>query len=475
MGDPTGFLTHQREDAGYRPIEERIKDFKEVIKTLPPDKLQIQAARCMDCGIPFCHAMGCPVYNLIPEFNDLVYNGQWKEAYERLELTNNLPEITGRICPAPCEAACTLSINSSPVTIKMIELVIIERAFEEGWVVPRIPDTESGKHAAVIGSGPAGLAAAQQLRRMGHQVTLFEKDPKIGGLLRYGIPDFKLDKAVIDRRLEQMKAEGVMFETNVKVGDDLSANYLSNKFDAVLITAGAGQPRDLDVPGRDLEGVYFAMDYLSRANKYVDGQIEREQIIDTRGKNVLVIGGGDTGSDCVGTSNRLDAKKVYQYEIMPKPLEWSEPTNPDWPYWPRILRNSSSHKEGCERDWNINTVGFEGSGERLEKVNFKRVEWEKDENGRFQMKEIPGSEFSLAIDYVFLAMGFVHTEHGRLLKDFDLKLTRRGDIESPKPYYTSREGVFTAGDANIGASLVVRAISHGRLAAEAVDSWLSEG
>lgn len=475
MGKATGFLDYKRVGPQYRPIEQRVKDYKEFTIAPPEEELNRQGGRCMDCGIPFCHSMGCPVYNLIPEWNDLVYEGKWQEAFERLEMTNNLPEITGRICPAPCEPACTLSINEAPVTIKQIELAIIERAFSEGWVVPRPPKEESGKRVAVIGSGPAGLAAAQQLRRMGHKVTLFEKDSKLGGILRYGIPDFKLEKWVLDRRLAQMEAEGVEFATDAIIGEDISARYLKKLYDVVLLTMGAGQPRDLPVPGRELEGVHFAMEFLTKNNRLQSGEYSPDQIISAEGKNVLVIGGGDTGSDCVGTSNRHGAKKVYQFEILPKPLVWDKPWNPEWPAWPKILRTSSSHEEGCERDWEISTKQFKGENGKVTEGDFVRVKWERNaENGRFEMKEIPGSEFSLKVDLVLLAMGFVHVEHGRLLQDLGVHLTDRGGIKTDGNYQTSQPGIFTAGDAETGASLVVRAIYHGRRSAEAVDAYLKK-
>jgi glutamate synthase (NADPH/NADH) small chain len=473
MGKVLGFIEHDRTDFNYRPVEERLKDYKEVMIPTPVESLSDQGARCMDCGTPFCHNIGCPVINLIPEWNDAVYRGQWKEAFERLEITNNFPEVTGRVCPAPCETACTLSINDAPVTIKQMELGIIEKAFSAGWVIPRPPKVETGKSIAVVGSGPSGLAASQQLRRMGHQVTLFEKNEKIGGLLRYGIPDFKLDKGVLDRRIEQMAAEGVNFETGVAIGEDLSIRYLQNKFDAVLITMGAGAPRNLPVPGRELKGVHFAMEYLGQSNKNVSGEFYDEDVINAKGKTVLVIGGGDTGSDCVGTANRQGAKKVYQFEIMPKPLEWNKAHNPNWPDWPSILRTSSSHKEGCERDWNITTIKFEGKNGSVNKGSFARVEWKSDPaGGRPQMVPVEGSEFDLKIDLVFLAMGFVHVEHNRIITDLNLELDGRGNIKTDGKYGTSIDGVFASGDAETGASLVVRAIAHGRKAADAVDEYL---
>jgi glutamate synthase (NADPH/NADH) small chain len=475
MGKASGFLDYSRVTGKYLPVEERLKNYNEFTIQLPADELKTQGARCMDCGIPYCHAMGCPVYNLIPEWNDAVYKNDWREAMLRLELTNNLPEITGRICPAPCEAACTLSYNSSPVTIKQIELSIIEKAWKEGYIVPRPPLRETGKKVAIIGSGPAGLAAAQQLRRMGHSVTLFEKAQKLGGILRYGIPDFKLEKWVIDRRVEQMQAEGVQFATNVIIGEDISARYLKRTFDVILLTMGAGEPRDLNVPGRGLDGIHFAMDYLTQSNRLVSGELSKaQQTIDAKGKTVLVIGGGDTGSDCVGTANRQGAKKVYQYEIMPKPLVWTESTNPNWPNWPNILRTSSSHEEGCERDWSITTRNFSSKTTQVEEGHFARVEWKKEANGQMKMVEIPGSEFSLKVDLVLLAMGFVHVQHSKLLEDLDIEYDNRGNIKTSGSYATSANGVFTAGDAGTGASLVVRAIFHGREAAKQIDQHLTK-
>ena len=472
MGKTNGFLEFQRTEILYRPKEERLKDYKEVTIDKTVEELVEQGGRCMECGTPFCHNLGCPVVNLIPEWNDSIWRGQWKEAYERLEITNNFPEFTGRVCPAPCETSCTLSINDAPVTIKQNERAIIEKAWDEGWVIPRPPKKESGKSVAVIGSGPAGLAAAQQLRRAGHRVTVFEKNGKIGGLLRYGIPDFKLDKSVIDRRLEQMAAEGIVFETGVTVGDDLSIRYLRDKFDALLFTMGAGQPRDLPVPGRELDGVHFAMEYLGQSNRRVGGEVYDGPDITAEGKKVLVIGGGDTGSDCVGTARRQGAAEVYQYEIMPKPMVWDKPWNPVWPAWPQILRTTSSHKEGVERDWNIDTLSFEGRNGRVVMGRFRRIEWIPGERGaRPSMKAVDGSDFDLDVDLVLLAMGFVHVEHGRAVTDPALDLDGRGNI-GVDGYMTSVEGIFAAGDAATGASLVVRAINHGRNAAKAVHRWL---
>jgi glutamate synthase (NADPH/NADH) small chain len=473
MGKPTGFIEYNRKNFSYRKVEERLKDFKEFTTSVPEEELQRQGARCMDCGIPYCHAMGCPVQNLIPEWNDLVFRGRWREAYQRLELTNNFPEITGRICPAPCETSCTLSVNASPVTIKQIELAIIENAFKQGWVVPRPPKTESGKKAAVIGSGTAGLAAAQELRRIGHAVTVFELSDKIGGILRYGIPDFKLEKHILDRRIAQLRDEGVKFETGVAVGDDLSVRYLRNKYDAILLAMGAGEPRDLPVPGRGLEGILFAMDYLTLSNKFLNGEIQDREMISAKGKNVLVIGGGDTGADCVGTANRQGAKKVWQFEILSQPLAWEESFNPEWPYWPQIMRTASSHEEGVMREWAINTRQFAGSDVRVQRGHFVRVEWKKDPvTGRFEMAELPDTEFSLDVDLVLLAMGFLHVRHSRLLEELKIATDERGNIKTDGAYITSVPGVYAAGDAATGASLVVRAIWHGREAAKNMDKYL---
>jgi glutamate synthase (NADPH/NADH) small chain len=473
MGKTSGFLDYARVTGTYLPVEERLKNYNEFSSHLPDEELKTQGARCMDCGVPYCHMTGCPLYNLIPEWNDAVYRGDWREAMLRLELTNNLPEITGRICPAPCETACTLAYNSAPVTIKQIELAIIENAWKQGIIKPRPPLNETGEKIAVIGSGPAGLAAAQQLRRMGHSVTIFEKARKIGGILRYGIPDFKLEKWIIDRRIEQMRAEGVQFATNVVIGEDISARYLKRTFDVILLTLGAGEPRDLSVPGRGFERIHFAMEYLTESNKLVSGEIGTDkQTINAKNKVVLVIGGGDTGSDCVGTANRQGAKKVYQFEIMPKPQVWDNSTNPNWPYWPNILRTSSSHEEGCERDWAITTRQFTGKDIFVQEGLFARVDWKKDANGQMKMTEIPGSEFSLKIDLVLIAMGFIHVHHSRLLEDLEIEYDSRDNIKTSEGYMTSAKDVFAAGDAGTGASLVVRAIYHGREAAKQIDEYL---
>ncbi|MDC7228268.1 MAG: glutamate synthase subunit beta [Spirochaetales bacterium] len=473
MGSERGFLEIDRVDKTYAPVEERIKHYKEFAIRPSIKQLESQGARCMDCGIPYCHAMGCPLGNLIPEWNDLVYKGQWKTAYERLSATSEFPEFTGRICPAPCETSCTMSINSAPVTIQEIELAIIERAFKEGWVVPEPPTIETGKRVAVIGSGPAGLTAASKLRKLGHEVTVFEKSDRIGGLMRYGIPEFKLEKKFIDRRLEIMKAEGVRFETEVSIGEDISADYLRRSFDAILIAVGAGKPRDIPAGGRGLEGIYFAMEYLTKSNKYCEGDMDFGEIISARDKNVLVIGGGDTGSDCVGTAIRQGARSVKQIEIMPKPQEWNEPNNPYWPDWPKTLRTSTSHKEGCERDWGIMTSYFTGMGVNVQRAYLSRVEWAENKfNGRMEMKEIPGSEFDIPVELVLIAAGFVHLEGGELIKALDPRMDPRGNVETNGRGETSIPGVFAAGDAASGASLVVRAMESGRIASESIHEYL---
>lgn len=469
MGKITGFLEVKRELPQNLPVEDRIKNYKEFHTKLPEDRLRKQGSRCMDCGLPSCH-WGCPLGNIIPDWNDLVYRGRWREAVDRLHKTNNFPDFTGRVCPAPCEAACTLSINDDAVTIKEIELTIIEHAFDKGWVVPQPPIRETGRKVAVVGSGPAGMAAAQQLRRAGHAVTLFEKQDRIGGLLRYGIPDFKLEKWVIDRRMEQMREEGVKFQTNVNVGVDLSVSQLKSEFDAVCLTGGAMLPRDLPIEGRDLEGVHFALEFLVGNNKKVTGDVV-PNFISAAGKRVVVIGGGDTGADCVGTSHRHGAASVYQIEIMPKPPE-NRTANMPWPNWPFILRTSTSHEEGGSRDWSVNTKQFIGKDGRIDKILLARVKTEFDASGRMRFDEIPGSEFEIEADLVFLAMGFTGPVKTGLLTDLGVEFNERGAVKVDENYMTSVPGVFSAGDMSRGASLVVWAISEGRQAAKGVDKFL---
>ncbi|HEX9591856.1 MAG TPA: glutamate synthase subunit beta [bacterium] len=471
MGKITGFLEFPREMPAYAPVEERRAHYREFVVDLPEDKLRAQAGRCMDCGIPFCH-QGCPVNNIIPDWNDLIYHDRWREAVARLHATNNFPEFTGRICPAPCETSCVLNINDDPVTIRNIEKVIVERGFTEGWIQPEPPPTKSGKRVAVVGSGPAGLAAAQQLARTGHAVTVFEKADRIGGLLRYGIPDFKLEKWTIDRRMEQMRAEGVAFRTGVHVGVDLPAGDLRRDFDAVLLAGGAMVPRDLPVPGRDLTGVHFAMEYLRQQNRRIAGDsVPAAESIDARGKKVVVIGGGDTGSDCVGTANRQGATEVHQFELLPQPPD--RPSPGTWPNWPMVLRTSSSHEEGCARQWSVATRTFAGNDGRVTHLHGVRLEWsEATENGRREMLEVADSEFAMEVDLVLLAMGFVHPVRTGLLEDLRVKLDPRGNVAIDGNYQSSVEGVFAAGDMHRGASLVVWAIAEGRKAAAAVDRYL---
>jgi glutamate synthase (NADPH/NADH) small chain len=470
MGKPQGFLEYKRASTGYRDVSERILDYREVGLMLTPEATILQAARCMDCGIPFCHGYGCPLNNRVPEFNDLVYQGRWQEACEILHSTNNFPEITGRVCPAPCETACTLDVNDEPVLIRHIELQIVERGWEAGWIRPVLPLAKTGKRVAVVGSGPAGLAAAQQLARAGHSVVVFEKDARVGGLLRYGIPDFKLDKAVLDRRLDQLRAEGAAFQTGVDVGEDISVRYLRKMFDCVCLAMGAGQPRDLPVQGRGYENIVFACDYLSQQNRLNSGEpVQDGRIYSARDKTVVVIGGGDTGSDCVGTAIRQGAASVTQLEILPRP-PLQRPDDTPWPMWPRIMRTSSSHEEGCERRWSVMTKSFTGSEVRVSGLDGVEVEWFK-KDGDWKLREIPGTEFHLKADLVIIAMGFLHVRHEGLVADLGLELDERGNIRV-SDYQSSQPWVFAAGDDVIGASLVVRAIDAGRRAAAAIDRWL---
>ncbi len=475
MGKVTGFLEIERHDRPYEKPEIRVKTFTEFVKPLPPEELNAQAARCMDCGIPFCHN-GCPVNNQIPDWNSLVYREQWEQAVINLHSTNNFPEFTGRICPAPCEASCTLNIDDNPVTIKTIECAIVDRGWEEGWIVPQPPITKTGKTVAVVGSGPAGMACAQQLARVGHAVTLIEKQDRIGGLLRYGIPDFKMEKHLIDRRVDQMAAEGVNYRTSTEVGKDVSVDELLGQYDAVVLTGGAEWPRNLDVTGRELDGIHFAMDFLTQQNRRDAGDDESIAApfgtISAKGKHVVVIGGGDTGSDCIGTSARQGAASITQIEILPKPPV-KENKAMVWPDWPTKLRSSHAHDEGCERDWAVLTKNAIGESGKVTALECVRVEWERTPDGRMTMKEIPGSEFQMKADLVLLAMGFLGPKRGDLLEQAKIELDPRGNVlANTVEYRTSREGLFAAGDMRRGQSLVVWAIREGRQCARAVDKFL---
>ncbi|MDR1341487.1 MAG: glutamate synthase subunit beta [Prevotellaceae bacterium] len=471
MGNPKAFLSIPRKEAGYRPVLDRIADYGEVEQTLNSEDRMLQASRCMDCGVPFCH-WGCPVGNIMPEWQDAVYRGKWQEAYNILTATMNFPEFTGRVCPALCEKSCVLKISGSPVTIRENEAAVAERAFQEGYVVPRIPKRRTGKKVAVIGSGPSGLAAADMLNRRGHSVTVFEKDEHAGGLLRFGIPDFKLNKGVIDRRLNVMKIEGVEFRTGVMAGRDIGIEELLSGYDAVCIAIGAGKPRDLSIEGRQLKGIHFALEFLQQQNRIVSGaSVPGSERLSARGKNVLVIGGGDTGSDCVGTSVRHRAAQVTQIEIMPKPPETCNPDTP-WPLWPNVLRTSSSHLEGCERRWNLASRRFIGdAGGNVTGVEVVGVEWTKSSDGRLTMKETDETGI-LKADMVLLSMGFVHPVHEGLLDCLNVKYDSRGNVATAGAHATSVDKVFVAGDAATGASLVVRAIDSGRKAAAAIDNYL---
>ncbi len=475
MGKITGFLEIERQDRGYEKPDARTANYREFVKPLAPGEVGRQAARCMDCGIPFCHT-GCPVNNLIPDWNDLVYRDQWRAALETLHSTNNFPEFTGRVCPAPCEASCTLNIQDNPVTIKTIECQIVDRGWEEGWIRPLPPARKTGKKVAVVGSGPAGLASAQQLARAGHSVTVFEKHDRIGGLLRYGIPDFKMEKRLIDRRLAQMQAEGVEFRTGVEVGVAHPVSALLVDYDAVVMAGGAERPRDLQVEGRELAGIHFAMDYLIQQNKRVAGDDESTAApygtLSAEGKHVVVIGGGDTGSDCIGTANRQGALSVTQLEILPKPPE-KEDKGLTWPDWPQKLRTSSSQEEGCERDWSVLTKRAVGKDGKVQALEYVRVEWTYGDGGRMVMAEVPGSAFRIECDLVLLAMGFVGPRKAGLVERAGVELDARGNVRaSERDYKTSTAKIFSCGDMRRGQSLVVWAIREGRECAREVDKFL---
>ena len=475
MGNPTGFLEIDKKDRNYEDPKDRLKHFKEFIVPLTNEEVSKQGSRCMDCGIPYCH-QGCPVNNLIPDWNDLVYKHEWKKALDTLHSTNNFPEFTGRICPAPCEAACTLNLTDNPVSIKTIECSIVDYGWEKGWIKPQLPKKHTDKKVAIIGSGPAGLACAQQLARLGHGVVVYEKNERIGGLLRIGIPDFKMEKTLIDRRMAQMQSEGVQFKTNSEIGNNISTNQIIDNFDAVSVCIGSEVPRNLEVKGRNLKGIHFAMDFLSQQNDMVAGKtISKDILISAKGKKVLVIGGGDTGSDCVGTSNRQGATSVHQLELLPQPPV-NENKQLTWPNWPMKLRTSTSHQEGCERQWSILTKSFEGNenGE-VTKLICVEVEWKKSEDGSMKMIEVEDSEFEIEADLVLLAMGFVHPIHEGLVNNLSLKLDQRGNVEADEiSFKTSSDKVFVAGDCRRGQSLVVWAISEGRKCAERIDNFLRE-
>ncbi|MCC7411755.1 MAG: glutamate synthase subunit beta [Gammaproteobacteria bacterium] len=471
MGKPTGFLEERRAKQPYRALEERLRDWQQVLAPWPEDRLRVQASRCMDCGIPFCH-QGCPLGNLIPDWNDLVYRDHWREAIDRLHATNNFPEFTGTLCPAPCEGSCVLGINDDPVTIKAIELAIIDHAFAEGWVSAQPPAKETGRRVAVVGSGPAGLAAAQQLRRAGHRVTVFERDDRIGGLLRYGIPEFKMEKRVLNRRLDQLRAEGVELRAGVHVGVDLPAEALQREFDALILCGGACAPRDLPVAGRELRGVHFAMEFLTQQNRRCEGDPVNPQVaISAAGKHVIIIGGGDTGADCLGTCHRQGAASVHQLEILPRPPDRRDADNP-WPEWPRIYRISTAHEEGGERVYAVATQRFIDDGDghvaalELTDVETRMVD------GRPTFVEVPGSARELPCDLALLATGFVGPERPGLLDSLGVRLTERGNVWRDRNWMTSVPGVFTAGDMQRGQSLIVWAIAEGRAAARAVDTFL---
>lgn len=471
MGKPTGFLEIDRRTSRRRPVLERTRDWKQVYVLLPADDVQEQGARCMDCGVPFCQ-QGCPLGNLIPEWNDLVFHDRWQAAFHRLAATNNFPELTGHLCPAPCEGSCVLGLAQDPVAIKDIELALVERAFDAGWIAPRPPASRTGRRVAIVGSGPAGLAAADELNRAGHAVTVFERADRIGGLLRYGIPEFKLEKRVLDRRLALLEAEGIVFRPGVDVGVDVTAGELRRTFDAVVLCGGAGQPRDLQVPGRDSAGIHFAVEYLSQQNRLCEGDaIPDREIISAKGRRVVIIGGGDTGADCLGTAHRQQARSVHQFELMPQPPATRATGNP-WPEWPHVFRTSAAHEEGGERWYSVATERFvaDGAGRvcRLEGVHVEGSPGDRT----LRLEPPPDRAFSLEADLVLLAMGFTGPERSPLLAELDLRLTDRGHVWRGEDWMTSQPGVFAAGDMQRGASLIVWAIADGRRAAAAVDGWL---
>jgi len=474
MGELRGFLTLQRATPSRESVTSRVQHWREFYTPMAEHSLREQGARCMDCGVPFCQGdTGCPVRNVIPDWNDLVYRGRWRDALDTLHATNNFPELTGRLCPAPCESACVLALIDQPVAIRTIEQAIADRGFAEGWVVPEPPRTESGRRVAVIGSGPAGLAAAQQLRRLGHAVVVFEKADRAGGLLRYGIPEFKLEKSVLDRRLAQLEAEGVVFRTGVDAGEDIGADDLRRDFDAICLAAGAQVARDLPVPGRALRGIHFAMDFLAQQNRRLAGDpIDEHSLIEARGKRVVIIGGGDTGSDCAGTCFRQGARSVRQFELLQKPPADRADETP-WPFWPMQLRTSHAHEEGCARDWNVSTTAFSGKRGHVRRLHAIRVETRAVSDGGPRVLPLPGTQFQLRADLVLLALGFTGPARSRLLRDLGVALDARGLVVADGAHRTNVPGVFAAGDARRGASLIVWAIREGRDAADAIDRALS--
>src|SRR3954462_4073148 len=474
MADPKAFLTLRRATPERQAVEERVRHWGEFYRPAPESSVKTQAARCMDCGVPFCQGdTGCPVRNIIPEWNGLVQRGEWREALDSLQATNNFPELTGRLCPAPCESACVLGIVNEPVAIRHIEQTIADRGFAEGWVVPRPPRRATGFNVAVIGSGPAGLAAAQQLRRFGHDVVVFEKSERIGGLLRYGIPEFKLQKSVLDLRLDQLEAEGVQFRTGVDVGESISVKELRAQFDAICVTTGAGAARELDVPGRELNGIHLAMDFLTAQNRRLESGGALTEIEEARDRRVVIIGGGDTGSDCAGTCLRQGAQSVKQFELLPQPPASRADTTP-WPLWPMQLRTSHAHEEGAERDWSVATTAFSGENGRVQHIHTVRLATKPSTEGRPTFEKIPGSEMKIEADLVLLAMGFTGPVPSKLLVDLGVAFDARGAIATDESHATTASGVFAAGDARRGASLIVWAIREGRDAADAIHCWLAQ-